>query len=129
MQGFIDKFEITQIIHSYSVHLDIERVDVCTDLFLEDGKLELRIGKAKGKAEIEGLLTRILEFTRAKRHFITNTFVELENETAYAQSYLLVVDALESTEIKMTGVYHDTFVKTENGWKIHTRKLVLDLNS
>jgi len=71
MQSFIDKFEITQIIHSYSVHLDIERVDVCTDLFLEDGKLELRIGKAKGKLEIEGLLARILEFTRGKRHFIS----------------------------------------------------------
>ena len=129
MQAFIDKFEITQIINSYSVHLDIERVDVCTDLFIEEGKLELRIGKAKGKAEIEDLLTRILEFTRGKRHFITNTFVELNDEVAYAQSYLLVVDAIESTDIKMTGVYHDTLVKTEKGWKIHTRKLVLDLNS
>ena len=129
MQAFIDKFEITQIINSYSVHLDIERVDVCTDLFIEEGKLELRIGKAKGKVEIEDLLTRILEFTRGKRHFITNTFVELNDEVAYSQSYLLVVDAIESTDIKMTGVYHDTLVKTEKGWKIHTRKLVLDLNS
>lgn len=129
MQSFIDKFEITQIIHSYSVHLDIERVDICKDLFLEDGKLELRIGKAKGKEEIEALLTRILEFTRGKRHFVTNTFVDLNDDVAYAQTYLMVVDALESTDIKMTGVYHDTFVKTDQGWKIHTRKLVLDLNS
>ena len=52
MQQIIDKFQITEVIHSYSVHLDTERVDVVRDLFLEEGKLELRIGKSKGKAEI-----------------------------------------------------------------------------
>ena len=128
MQQIIDKFQITEVIHSYSVHLDTERVNVVRDLFLDEGKLELRIGKAKGKVEIEDLLTRILEFTRGKRHFITNTYIELNGDIAYAQSYLLVVDAIESTDIKMTGVYHDTFVKENDQWKIHTRKLIVDLS-
>ena len=128
MQAFLDKFEITEVIHSYTIHLDIERIDVCRDLFIEDGKLELRIGKAKGKEEIEALLTKIVEFTRGKRHFITNTLVDLHEGGAYAQSYLLVVDAIESTKTIMTGVYHDTFVQEGGVWKIHTRKLVVDLS-
>ena len=97
-----DKFEITEIIHAYSNHLDSERIDLCCDLFIDDGKLELRIGKAKGKKEIEILLNSILVATRGKRHFTTNTV--------------------------MTGVYFDTFVKMGDSWKIHTRKLVVDLS-
>ena len=64
MQDIFDKFQITELINSYTIHLDIERIDVCRDLFIEDGKLELRIGKAKGKEEIEALLSKIVEFTR-----------------------------------------------------------------
>ena len=128
MQAIFDKFQITEVIHSYTIHLDIERIDVCRDLFIEDGKLELRIGKAKGKVEIEALLSKILEFTRGKRHFITNTLVDLHPGGAYAQSYLLVLDAIESTKTIMTGVYHDTFVQEDGVWKIHTRKLVVDLS-
>jgi hypothetical protein len=128
MQAIFDKFQITEVIHSYTIHLDIERIDVCRDLFIEDGKLELRIGKAKGKEEIEALLSKIVEFTRGKRHFITNTLVDLHDGGAYAQSYLLVVDAIESTKTIMTGVYHDTFVQEDGIWKIHTRKLVVDLS-
>ena len=128
MQAIFDKFQITEVIHSYTIHLDIERIDVCRDLFIEDGKLELRIGKAKGKEEIEALLSKIVEFTRGKRHFITNTLVDLHEGGAYAQSYLLVVDAIESTKTIMTGVYHDTFVQEDGVWKIHTRKLVVDLS-
>ena len=128
MQTIFDKLQITEVIHSYTIHLDIERIDVCRDLFIEDGKLELRIGKAKGKEEIEALLSKIVEFTRGKRHFITNTLVDLHEGGAYAQSYLLVVDAIESTKTIMTGVYHDTFVQEDGIWKIHTRKLVVDLS-
>ena len=128
MQAIFDKFQITEVIHSYTIHLDIERIDVCRDLFIEDGKIELRIGKAKGKEEIEALLSKIVEFTRGKRHFITNTLVDLHEGGAYAQSYLLVVDAIESTKTIMTGVYHDTFVQEDGIWKIHTRKLVVDLS-
>ena len=128
MQALFDKFQITEVIHSYTIHLDIERIDVCRDLFIEDGKLELRIGKSKGKEEIEVLLSKIVEFTRGKRHFITNTLVDLHDGGAYAQSYLLVVDAIESTKTIMTGVYHDTFVQEDGIWKIHTRKLVVDLS-
>jgi hypothetical protein len=128
MQAIIDKFQITEVIHSYTIHLDTERVDVCRDLFIEEGKLELRIGKAKGKEEIEALLKQILPHTRGKRHFISNTLIDLHENLAYAQSYLQVVDAVESTQTIMTGVYFDTFVKEKDVWKIHTRKLVVDLS-
>ena len=128
MQSILDKFQITEVIHSYTIHLDTERIDVCSDLFIEDGKLELRIGKAKGKEEIEALLKQILPHTRGKRHFITNTLIDYQQDIAYAQSYLQVVDAVESTQTIMTGVYFDTFVQENNLWKIHTRKLVVDLS-
>ncbi len=124
-----DKFLIQEIIHSYSIHLDIERIDVITELFVEDGKLELRIGKAKGKTEISNLLQQLLPHTRGKRHFITNTLIECDEDEAFAQSYLFVTEAIESKETVLTGVYFDTFVKIDGAWKIHTRKLVVDLSN
>jgi len=124
-----DKFEITEIIHAYSNHLDRERIDLCCDLFIDEGKLELRIGKAKGKKEIEILLKSILVATRGKRHFITNTVIEFSDSgEAFSQSYLLVLETINSTNTVMTGVYFDTFVKMSDSWKIHTRKLVVDLS-
>jgi hypothetical protein len=124
-----DKFLIQEIIHSYSIHLDMERIDVVTELFVEEGKLELRIGKAKGKTEITHLLQQILPHTQGKRHFITNTLIECNEDEAFAQSYLLVTEAIQSKETVLTGVYFDTFVKEAGKWKIHTRKLVVDLSN
>jgi hypothetical protein len=55
--------------------------------------------------------------------------IECDGDEAFAQSYLLVTEAIESKETVLTGVYFDTFVKIDGTWKIHTRKLVVDLSN
>ena len=121
-----DKFEIAEILNRYAVLLDLGQVNQCTDLFSETAELELRIGKAKGKQEIKDLLTKILKFTSGKRHVISNTCIDLNGLHANATCYLTVIDATNSTQIIMTGIYKDELVKEQGSWKLQNRKLIVD---
>ena len=121
-----DKFEIAETLNRYAVLLDLEQVNQCTDLFSETAELELRIGKAKGKQEIKDLLNKILKFTSGKRHVISNTCIDLNGLYANATCYLTVIDATNSTQIIMTGIYKDELVKEQGSWKLQNRKLIVD---
>jgi hypothetical protein len=121
-----DKFEITDLLNQYAVLLDLGRIDECTNLFSETASLELRIGIANGKNEIKELLLKILKFTTGKRHFISNTNSQIDGDNAKASCYLLVIDATNTPQVIMTGVYMDELIKEEGIWKIKNRKLLVD---
>jgi len=122
----MNKIEIHELLNRYAFYLDQANVDSCVELFSDDATLELRIGKAKGKEEIKTLLTKILTFTKGKRHFISNIVCEIQQNTAKTYAYLLVVDASDSTRVIMTGVYQDELIRTDEKWKIKNRKLAVD---
>ena len=122
----MNKIEIHELVNRYAYYLDKANVESCFELFTNDATLELRIGKAQGKEEIYILLNKILNFTKGKRHFISNIICDIQDNTANSYSYLLVVDASDSTKVIMTGVYEDELVKENEKWKIKNRRVVVD---
>lgn len=64
-----------------------------------------------------------------KRHLLGNVSIRVgENEdTAYATSYMIVMDVINVPQIVATGIYRDSkIVKTKEGWKFRHRKLEVD---
>ena len=69
------------------------------------------------------------EFAHGKRHLSTNIIIEdAPNNTASAQSYLIVTEAKRTPEVVASGTYIDTLKKDANGkWKFVQRRLEIDL--
>lgn len=65
------------------------------------------------------------------RHLVTTTWVRIDSpDEAYAESYWLFVDSRAETgaQVLATGRYHDTFRRTEQGWKLHHRHINTEVN-
>jgi hypothetical protein len=69
------------------------------------------------------------EFASGKRHLSANIIIEgAQNNTASANSYLLVTEAKKTPEVVASGTYIDTLKKDANGtWKFLQRRLEIDL--
>ena len=62
-----------------------------------------------------------------RRHVISNNVILFDDaDTAQSRSYFQVFDdsASERPYCSAMGEYHDTFVRTADGWKMHRREIV-----
>jgi hypothetical protein len=76
----------------------------------------------------------------ASRHVNTALWVEVDGDRARAESYFLYItnanggtagstaQDLTTPVVQMTGRYHDEFVKTPDGWKLTSRRILRDIN-
>jgi ketosteroid isomerase-like protein len=121
-----DKIIIQELIAKHNIALDNENIDEWTNTWTDDGIWITPLGEAKGKTELKNMIN---EFASGKRHLSTNIIIEgAPNNTANAQSYLIVTEAKKTPEVVASGTYIDTLKKDANGkWKFVQRKLDIDL--
>ncbi|MGI9011350.1 MAG: nuclear transport factor 2 family protein [Nitrososphaeraceae archaeon] len=125
-----DKIIIQELIAKHNIALDNKNIDEWTNTWTDDGVWSTPFGEAKGKTELKNMINQVTnEFASGKRHLSTNIIIEdAPNNTALAQSYLIVTEAKKTPELVASGTYIDTLKKDANGkWKFVQRRLEIDL--
>jgi 3-phenylpropionate/cinnamic acid dioxygenase small subunit len=125
-----DRAEIRDLLSKYAHAWDSKNVEKFISLFTEEAIVQIYLaGVLKGEAvtveqRTQHALMRTRKF-RAEgiqtRHYLTNTLLTLQPDNAIrGKTYFYVTWQYEgemSPIPKHTGVYMDTFVKTDSGWK------------
>ncbi len=125
-----DKIIIQELIAKHNIALDNKNIDEWTNTWTDDGVWSTPFGEAKGKTELKNMINKVTnEFASGKRHLSTNIIIEdASNNTASANSYLIVTEAKKTPEVVASGTYIDTLKKDANGkWKFLQRRLEIDL--
>jgi uncharacterized protein (TIGR02246 family) len=126
-----EKDAIREQMARYCHALDACRFDDVAALFAADGQWMTDYGSAKGRAEIEALLTSTVPKPGEgpqRKHYITNILIALDGDRATARSDYLVIRASEKGPLPvMCGTYKDKFVKEGGVWRFAEKELVHDI--
>jgi len=125
-----DKINIQELIAKHNIALDNNNIEEWTNTWSADGVWSTPFGEAKGTTELKNMVSQITnDFASGKRHVSTNIIIEnAPNNTASAQSYLIVIEAQKTPEVVASGNYVDALKKDVNGkWKFTHRRLEIDL--
>lgn len=121
-----DTEAIKQLTHRYNLAFDYGDVESYLDCWIPDGFFERsNAGRAyRGHTELDEL---IRTFPVDGRHISTNFIIEVDGDRGQASSYLLYLDRAAGFAVSMFGVYDDTVVRTDSGWKFSERRLKVDV--
>lgn len=119
-----DENSIRRLIAQYCYWLDEGRFADLAALFAAEGTWEAQYGKATGPVEIEQFLRGLVPARPKRRHFVTNTLVDEDDQGALSTSYYLVLRESDGGPIvSVAGVYHDRLVRIGGEWKFSYRRL------
>ena len=108
--------ELEQVLARYALGLTQDDVEAVMDVFTPDGTYSA-FGETYTLEDFPTLVA-----AAPKGLFLTGTPVlELEEETGTGGQTLCFVD--QTTHDMRIGWYSDTYRKTEQGWRLHTRKM------
>ena len=131
-----DKLAIQEVIAQYSYTFDSKDAEGCANLFTEDAVMEFfNPGETQPHRRFESRVSIRDEYVlqqsqrrpagRAVRHYQTGTvFDELTADTAQTRTMMLVTlrDATEEApHVRWSGVCHDQWRKTSEGWRFVRR--------
>ncbi len=119
-----DRLEILELLARYAHATD--RVDAVAraDVFTDDGVFDASGPALHGR---DALLNAKRPANAADlRHWVNNSVIEGEGDTARAVTYLAVIDTAEPLQIWLTGVYYDTLRKLDGRWRFAYRNFVRD---
>ena len=123
-----EKDAIRELMARYCHVLDACQFDEVASLFAEDGEWSTTYGSARGRAQIEALLTSVVPKPGEgpqRKHYITNILIKLDGDRASSRSdYLVVRESEVGLMPVMGGTYMDTFVKREGVWQFARKQLV-----
>ncbi len=119
-----DHAEIVQLYATYNLALDGGDAQGWADTFVEDGVFGNNTGRA-------ALVTFAEGFTKQQaghaRHWHTNIHLTKTAEGAAGTCYLMLMNAgARPHSVIVTGTYHDTLVKTSDGWRFTSRQVEPD---
>jgi uncharacterized protein (TIGR02246 family) len=122
-----EKDAIREVMARYCHAIDACKFAEVASLFAEDGEWITNYGSAKGRAEIEALITSVVPKPGEgpqRKHYITNIIIQLDGDKAQtASDYLVVRESEKGLLPVMGGRYNDSFVKRNGTWVIARKQL------
>ena len=119
--------EIRHLQSIYNTSGDRAKIDDLAAVFTEDGALEVPGAVYRGRAEIVGFLSGIVDTgsdsvdLRGSRHHLTTGRIEFDDaDTAQGWTYFFVMRA---GQVLQEGTYIDRFVRTGAGWRLQHRRV------
>lgn len=123
IQRLEDIHEIAQLRARYCQALDDGRWDDLADTFTEDGAF-IGLSTARGREEmLEFFPTLNASTVTSWWHFSSNETVEIDGDSASGTTWLLQPCVVEGEAQIAAGRYEDAMVRTEVGWRFHTRQV------
>jgi hypothetical protein len=125
-----DYLEIQQLYGYYTRDVDPGSERDASWLYAPDGTFEFRGQKQTGQKALQEFYARVRKGQMfGIRHLNSNFLLLPTPEGARGTAYMVQVerrDASKPINVTLFGVYHDTFVKTAEGWKFKSRVLRQD---
>jgi uncharacterized protein (TIGR02246 family) len=125
-----DELDIRSIVARLAQYADDGDLDDYVALFTEDAHWAMPGAPRTGRADIRAggearRATGEVGPGSNSRHMVTTVAVTADgSDTAVADSYFLFyVNTLEAPTLRLCGAYHDTFVRTAEGWKLARRDI------
>jgi ketosteroid isomerase-like protein len=126
VQRLEDLAAIHQLFIDYGIYLDAGDFAAYAQLFAEDGEALLGpMGRAKGPAAIEALMTTLLaDRVGTTFHIVSSPQVSLDGDTASSTVMWTVVGrgSDNAPEVPMLGRHVDQLVRTPQGWRFQRRR-------
>jgi hypothetical protein len=128
-----DEEAIRRVLVRYCQLVDArDAVGIAREVFTEDAIDNMGFfgAPAEGRSGIEAMFTRSNLTTEASAHFISNWIIDVDGDTAHANTYVTGWTWLRSSshlgrlrpaDFVSTGNYVDEFRRTEEGWRIMRR--------
>lgn len=123
-----DRIEIDDLLTRYATAVDARDWVLYETCFTSDAVIDFTAsGGIKGTlVEVRRWLSEVMPVFAVTQHLVTNRSVALDGDTATSRSYFFNPLGLPDGKGGMTmyfdgGYYHDTLVRTENGWRIAER--------
>jgi uncharacterized protein (TIGR02246 family) len=128
-----DLAEIQQLFIDYGRHLDHGDFGAYAALFAEDAELLLGpIARARGRAEIEAVMTRTLGGqVGSSRHIISSPIIQLNGDRATAEVMWTALhrDGDGRAAVSMVGRHLDDLVRQDGRWRFQRRRGFVDIPS
>ena len=130
LQELVDKAAITELLYRYCIALDAMALDEVVALFTEDCEVDygdlprLRSSTAAG---LRRDLERLWRWQRSAHHLANPLITQLSDKDAQAISSIMAWhQAPDGGIATVFGQYHDVLLRTEQGWRIHRRRQVMN---
>lgn len=118
-----DLAEIHNLYAHYNLMLDAGDSEGWADTFTDDGTF----GNSQGRAALIQFADGFHARTPNSRHWNTNIEITATAEGASGTCYLILWDVgTRPRSIIVTGIYHDTLVRTPDGWRFKSRVVETD---
>jgi uncharacterized protein (TIGR02246 family) len=120
-----DKDQIRELLARYCFALDAEKFEDMAALFTPEGVWETAFGTGTGRAGIVAQARSIATGPRPRRvHLTTNIVIDLDGDTATAQSnWALIQNTEAGPAIGSGGGYADRLVKVDGRWFFQHRTI------
>ena len=127
LRQLVDKDSIVDLVHQYSYCVDHRLYDEVVDLFTEDCTVDYGPSwpPVRTRAALRQMFGHPDGGFRATSHHNANvlvTFEDEDNATVRTSVYAWHKQTDEITP-RLWGYYHDSVVRTSEGWRIATRQL------
>jgi hypothetical protein len=127
LRRLLDKDSIVDLVHQYSYFVDHRRYDEVVGLFTEDCTVDY--GPVTPPVRTRSALRQMFDhpagaFT-ATSHHNANILVTFEDDDRanVRTSVYAWHEQADGTNPKLWGYYHDSVVRSPEGWRIETREL------
>lgn len=130
IRALLDKQAITEVVYRFGRGVDRLDADIINSCFHPDGYDDH--GFYRGVAhEFTGKLVRWLgRGTKKTSHLMGQVLIELDGDTAYAESYVVASHRMDRDGAEVdwvaNGRYVDRFERRDGVWKIAHRRVVHD---
>jgi hypothetical protein len=120
-----EKDTIRDVLHMYCQCMDEGRFAELGALFAADGEWVAPYRSARGPAAITAWLTQSVPPTPRRMHYVMNSLITVQGDSAEAKSnYLVMVEGPDGPVPSVCGTYVDRLVRHGPDWRFLRRELV-----